>query len=143
MIVGDTLCHRGVNTVLRRCLTHEEAEKVMNDFHSSTCGGHHSGYTMAQIFLRAGYFWLTMFKGCITAVRNCHACQIFDNKTRRPPTPLLPIVSIGPFAKWGIDFMTCNPTLTGGHGYIIVAVDYFTKWPEAMPTLNNTDKMVK
>lgn len=33
--------------------------------------------------------------------------------------------------------MTCNPTSTRGHGYIIVAVDYFTKWAEVMPTLNN------
>eukprot|EP00253_Pinus_taeda_P004230 PITA_04230 len=33
--------------------------------------------------------------------------------------------------------MTCNPTTARGHGYIIVAVDYFTKWAEAMPTLNN------
>eukprot|EP00253_Pinus_taeda_P018309 PITA_18309 len=34
--------------------------------------------------------------------------------------------------------MTCNPTLAEGHGYIIVAVDYFMKWSEAMPTLNNS-----
>ena len=30
--------------------------------------------------------------------------------------------------------MHCRPTLAGGHGHIIVAVDYFTKWVEAMPT---------
>ena len=30
--------------------------------------------------------------------------------------------------------MTCNPVSTGGHKYIIVAMDYFTKWAEAMPT---------
>ena len=36
--------------------------------------------------------------------------------------------------KWGIDYMTCNPTSAGGHKYIIVAVDYFMKWAEAMPT---------
>ena len=30
--------------------------------------------------------------------------------------------------------MHCNPTLARGHGYIIVAIDYFTKWAEAMPT---------
>jgi hypothetical protein len=138
MIVGDTLYRRGVDTVLRRCLTHEEAEKALNDCHSGACGGHQSGYATAQRILRAGYFWPTMFKDCITAVRSCHACQIFDSKTRRPPAPLQPIVVVGPFAKWGIDFMQCNPTSTGGHGYIIVAVDYFTKWAEAMPTLDNT-----
>eukprot|EP00253_Pinus_taeda_P029426 PITA_29426 len=34
--------------------------------------------------------------------------------------------------------MTCNPTSIRGHGYIIVAVDHFTKWVEVMPTLNNS-----
>eukprot|EP00253_Pinus_taeda_P035619 PITA_35619 len=34
--------------------------------------------------------------------------------------------------------MTCNPTSAGGHGFIIVVVDYFTKWAEAMPTLKNS-----
>jgi hypothetical protein len=48
------------------------------------------------------------------------------------------VVSIGSFEKWGIDFMTCHPHLAGGHGYIIVAVDYFTKWVEAMLTFENT-----
>ncbi|WP_409997843.1 integrase catalytic domain-containing protein, partial [Escherichia coli] len=36
--------------------------------------------------------------------------------------------------------MTCHPHLAGGHGYIIVAVDYFTKWAEAMPTFDNTKR---
>eukprot|EP00253_Pinus_taeda_P024678 PITA_24678 len=53
-----------------------------------------------------------------------------------PATPLHPVVTVGPFAKWGIDYVTCNPHSAGGHGYIIVAVDYFTKWAKAMPTLS-------
>eukprot|EP00253_Pinus_taeda_P021675 PITA_21675 len=50
-------------------------------------------------------------------------------------TPLFPVIIIGPFTKWGIDFTTCNLPSTKGHKYIIVAVDYFTKWVEAMPTV--------
>ena len=53
---------------------------------------------------------------------------------RAPPAPLHPIIVVGPFTKWAIDFITCNPHWTGGHVYIILAVDYFTKWAEAMPT---------
>jgi transposase InsO family protein len=34
--------------------------------------------------------------------------------------------------------MTCNPPSNNGHKYIVVAVDYFTKWAKAMPTFNNT-----
>ena len=38
--------------------------------------------------------------------------------------------------------MHCNPTLAGGHGYIIVAMDYFTKWAESMPTYAEDGKTV-
>eukprot|EP00253_Pinus_taeda_P006318 PITA_06318 len=53
------------------------------------------------------------------------------------PAPLFPVVTVGPFTKWGIDFTTCNPPSAANHKYIIVAVDYFTKWAEAMPTYKN------
>jgi hypothetical protein len=36
--------------------------------------------------------------------------------------------------------MTCHPHSVEGHVYIIVVVDYFTKWVEAMPTFNNMGK---
>jgi hypothetical protein len=126
--------------VFRRCLNFEEAERALNDCHSGACGGHMSGYATAHKILRAGYFWPSLFKDCITAVQKCHACQTYNQKIRSHPAPLHPVVSVGPFAKWGIDFMTCHPHSAGGHGYIIVAVDYFTKWAEAMPTFDNTGK---
>jgi transposase InsO family protein len=53
---------------------------------------------------------------------------------RAHPTPMFLVITIGPFTKWGIDYTTCNPPSIRGHRYIIVAVDYFTKWFEAMPT---------
>eukprot|EP00253_Pinus_taeda_P024745 PITA_24745 len=60
---------------------------------------------------------------------------------RAPPAPLHPIIVVGPLAKWGIDFITCNPHLAGGHAYIILVVDYFTKWAEAMPTFSADGKI--
>jgi hypothetical protein len=36
--------------------------------------------------------------------------------------------------------MTCHPHSSGGHGYIIVAIDYFMKWVEAMSTFDNIGK---
>ena len=67
-IIGDTLYRRGADSVFRRCLTHEEAERVLNDCHSGACGSHMSRYATAQKILRAGYFWPSLFKDCITAV---------------------------------------------------------------------------
>ena len=52
-------------------------------------------------------------------------------------TPLHHIITIGPFTKCGVEFMDCNPASAGVHHHIIVAVDYFTKWDEAMPIIKS------
>eukprot|EP00253_Pinus_taeda_P007310 PITA_07310 len=83
-----------------------------------------SGYATAQKILRAGYFWPSILKDCILAVRSCHECQIYQRKMRAPAASLHPVVTVGPFAKWGIDYVTCNPRSVEGHGYIIVALVY-------------------
>ena len=76
-IVGDTLYRVGVDSVLRRCLSMEEAERVLNDCHSGAYGSHMSRYATAQKILCAGYFWSSIFKYCIVAVQKCHSCQVF------------------------------------------------------------------
>ena len=95
-----------------------------------------SGYATAQRILRAGYFLPFIFKDCIVTVHKCHDCQIYQRKLCVPPVPLHLVITVGPFAKWGINFMTCNPHSAGGHAYIIIAVDYFTKWADAIRTLS-------
>ena len=47
------------------------------------------------------------------------------------------IITVDPFTKWGLDFMDCNLASAGGNHHIIVVVDYFTKWDEAMPTIKS------
>ena len=37
--------------------------------------------------------------------------------------------------------MDCNPASVGGHHHIIVAIDYFTKWAEAMPTVKSNSEI--
>ena len=66
---------------------------------------------------------------------------MFTPKKCTHPALLHPVVVVGPFAKWGIDFMHCRLTSVEGHGYIIVVVDYFTTWAEAMPTYAEDGKI--
>ena len=112
--MDNTLNGRGVDSILCRCLTHDEAEVVLNDCHGGACGGHLSGLSTAQKILRVGYFWPSIFKDCVNAIKKCHPCQVFARNMRSRPTPLHPIITTGPFTKWGLDFMDCNPTLAGG-----------------------------
>jgi hypothetical protein len=72
-------------------------------------------------------------------VKLCDKCQLYSHKVREAPALLHPTITVDPFCKWGTDLMTCNPPSNNGHKYIIMAVDYVTKWVEAMPTFNNTN----
>ena len=121
-------------------MTLQEAKKTLNDFHSGACGGHMSGHAISQNLLHANYFWPSIFKYCIITIQKFHNFQIYNHKMQAPLAPLHPIIAVGPFAKWGIDFIAYNPHSARGHGYIILAVDYFTKWAEVMSTYRDDDE---
>ena len=108
---------------------------MLNDFHGGACGGHLFGLSTAQKILRVGYFWPSIFKDCVNVVKKCHPYQVFTCNMHSHPTPLHPIITTSPFTKWWLDFMDCNPALAGVHHHIILVVDYFMKWVEAMPTI--------
>ena len=69
LIIGDNLYRRGVEFVLRQCITHEEAKIFLNDAHSGVCGGHLFGLATTQKILHASYFWPTIFKDCVEAMK--------------------------------------------------------------------------
>ena len=66
---------------------------MLNDCHGGACGGHLFGLATAQKILRAGYFWPSIFKDCIEAVKRCHPCQVFAQNMRSKPALLHPIIS--------------------------------------------------
>jgi hypothetical protein len=134
------LYRQGIDNILHRCLTHREAESILNDCHNGACGGHLSGLATTQKILRAGYFWPSIFKDCIEAVKKCQPFEVFTQKMHLHIAPLPPVITVGPFTKWGVNFMDCNPTSAGGNQHIIMVVDYFTKWAEAMPTVKSDGK---
>ena len=60
-----------------------------------------------------------------------------------PPVPLNVLTSPWPFAMWGIDMIgRIEPTTSNGHRFILVAIDYFTKWVEAASYANVTKQVV-
>jgi hypothetical protein len=55
--------------------------------------------------------------------------------------PLNPILIVEIFDVWGIDFMGPFPN-SFGHLYILVAVDYVSKWVEAIACKTNDHRVV-
>jgi hypothetical protein len=102
-------------------------------------GGHLYGMSTTQKIIQVGYFWPTLFHDYIHEVKWCNKYELYTYKALAPTALLHPVIIDGPFYKWGIDFMMCNHLSNNGKKYIIIAIDYFTKWAKAIPTFNNTN----
>ena len=118
-------------------VTPEKGQEVLEDLHQGLCSSHIGGRALAEKTLRTGYYWPTLKEDALNMVKHCDKCQRFAHLIRRPAQKLTPITSPIPFAKWGMDLLGPYTTAPGGLRYVIVAVDYFTKWVEA-EALKNT-----
>ena len=74
---------------------------------------------------------MSLFKNAYTMCKQCDKCQRQVNIFRRHMMPLNPILVAELFDVWGIDFMGPFPT-SFGYAYILVGVDYVSKWVEAV-----------
>ena len=86
---------------------------------------------------------MTMESDCCVYVKMCHKCQVYIDRIHIPPTPLNMMTSPRPFTMWGIDMIgRIESSASNGHRFILVAIDYFTKWVEAALYKNVTNKVV-
>ena len=68
---------------------------------------------------------------CAAHAWKCHQCQVHEDLKHMPPMPLHTMTSPQPFSTWGIDIIgKIHPTVSNGHEFILIAIDYFTKWVE-------------
>ncbi|WJZ94854.1 hypothetical protein VitviT2T_013679 [Vitis vinifera] len=132
VICGETLYRRSPDGILLLCLDRASADRVMREVHAGVCGPHMGGHMLARKIMRTGYFWLTMETDCCQFVQRCPECQIHGDLIHVPPSELHALTSPWPFSVWGIDIIgKISPKSSSGHEFILVAIDYFTKWVEA------------
>ena len=131
-------CH---DQIIRRCIPYEEVENVLRHCHSSEYGGHFGGTRTAAKVLQSGLYWPTLFKDAHAFVAACDRCQRTGNISRRNEMPLNNILEVEIFDVWGIDFMGPFPS-SYNNRYILVAVDYVSKWVEAIALPTNDAKVV-
>ncbi|KAJ9544519.1 hypothetical protein OSB04_024226 [Centaurea solstitialis] len=96
--------------------------------------------TVAKV-LQSGFYWPTLFRDADTFVRKCDRCQRTGNILRRHEMPLNYILEVELFDMWGIDFMGPFPS-SYSNRYILVAVDYVSKWVEAIASPTNDSRVV-
>ena len=86
----------------------------------------------ARKVLQSGFYWPSLFKDAHTSCRECDKFQRLGKISRCHMMPLNPILVVDLFDVWGIDFIRPFPS-SFGYVYILVGVDYVSKWVEAVP----------
>ncbi|GJW80958.1 reverse transcriptase domain-containing protein, partial [Tanacetum coccineum] len=83
----------------------------------------------------------TIYKDAYELIKSCDACQRQGKISQRDEMPQNAIQVCEIFDVWGIDFM--GPFLSSrGNKYILVAVDYLSKWVEAKALPTNDARVV-
>ncbi|GJZ22906.1 reverse transcriptase domain-containing protein [Tanacetum coccineum] len=126
-----------------RCVGPLQANYVLREIHEGSCSMHAGTRSVVAKALRTGYYWPTMHRDARALIRACQDCQVHKPIPRNPQQKLTPITSLWPFYKWGIDIAGPFSKGPGKVKFLIVAMDYFTKWIEAKPVATITGNQIK
>ncbi|GJT49197.1 reverse transcriptase domain-containing protein [Tanacetum coccineum] len=142
-VINETLYKKSFLGPWLRCVGPLQANYVLREIHEGSCSMHSGPRSVVAKALRSGYYWPTMHMDARNLIRECSDCQVHRPVPRNPQEKLTPITSPWPFYKWGIDIAGPFPEGPGKVKFLIVAMDYFTKWIEAKPVATITGAQVK
>ncbi|GKC37365.1 reverse transcriptase domain-containing protein [Tanacetum coccineum] len=121
--------------MITRCVSGPETRTILDQYHHEPTGGHYGPNVTAKKVLDSGFYWPTIIKEAHTLVQLYEACQKTGNISKRDKMPLNNIQICEIFDIWGIDFVGPFPK-SHKFEYILVVVDYVSKWAyaQALPT---------
>ncbi|XP_063075477.1 uncharacterized protein LOC134465637 [Engraulis encrasicolus] len=114
---------------------------VLNLAHSHPLGAH-LGMEKTKERILQRFYWPGVHKEVENYCRSCPECQ---QKAPKPSyrSPLIPLPIIEtPFERIGLDIVGPLPKSARGHQYILVIVDYATRYPEAIPLRKATSQQI-
>ncbi|KAK8951440.1 hypothetical protein KSP39_PZI003040 [Platanthera zijinensis] len=137
------LYRKTMSGLLARCVSEKEASRVLEEVHSGECGSHSGSRTLEGRVLRQSYFWPALRKDAEEFARRCRKCQEFAPLQLLPAQRLRIITAPWPFAIWGLDLVGPFPQASGQRKFLLVMVDYFSKWLEVKALAKVTSQVVK
>ena len=112
-------------------------QKLLQWAHDHPTAGH-GGQQKTLFRLSTRVFWESMRKDIFTYIKACAACQQFKYNNTPTSSPMQ-IHSVNePWHTIGIDIMGPFPPTTRNKRFLLVVVDYFTRWIEVFALRSTT-----
>ncbi|XP_075507440.1 uncharacterized protein LOC142544265 [Primulina tabacum] len=142
VIIGEVLFRTSFAGPLLRCLSYQEADYVLREVHEGCCGNHLGAYALARKVLLAGYSWPSVLHDAQELVMSCDSCQCHARLHHLPAAMMRAVTAACPFDQWGMDNVGHFPIAHAQKKFLLIAVDYFSKWVEAEPLARITENDV-
>ncbi|KAA3670746.1 uncharacterized protein DEA37_0010397, partial [Paragonimus westermani] len=110
-----------------------KVSKVVREVHVEL---EHASQRRSEAAVRQRFSWPKLHDDVVRNCANRNICAQTEFLTVAPRAPLQTVAKVGPNYRAAIDVMGPLPTSRRGNKYILVIVDYFTKWCEAFPMPN-------
>lgn len=113
-------------------------QEILVSCHDDVTAGH-LGIKRTIDKIRQRYFWPRMFADITRYVMSCPDCQTRKTPPLRPAGLLQPLPPAQrPFQRVGMDFLGPLTSSQDGNKYVVVIIDYHTKWVETVATPDAT-----
>src|SRR6266542_2174090 len=122
-----------------KVLKRNEIEPILSLVHEHLLS-EHFGLEAILTKLKERYYWPKMKDDIKSYIQTCDQCQRREKITDENKLHSIRIKE--PFYQWGIDIVGPLTETLRGNKYIVVAIDYFTKYPEARALANANAKSV-
>ncbi|KAK1424789.1 hypothetical protein QVD17_20127 [Tagetes erecta] len=142
VIEDNVLYKKSYLSPLLRCVGPEQSNYLIREIHEGICGAHAGPRSVVTRLMNLGYYWPTMHKDASEEISKCEGCQLHAPVKTNPKHDLVPVMAAWPFFKWGMDIVGPFLEAAGRVKFLLVAIDYFIKWPEVKPLASITGKQV-
>ncbi|RXN12176.1 Transposon Ty3-I Gag-Pol poly [Labeo rohita] len=114
---------------------------LLQHYHSHPLSGH-CGIYKTYKRLQEVAFWPGMWTDVKHNVRECVKCQTLRHDNRKPAGKLQPITTTKPNEMLGVDIMGPLSRSTQQNEYLLVFVDYYSRWVEFFPMRHATAQSI-
>jgi hypothetical protein len=143
VIIEGELYKYGVYSPLLKCLYRTEGQELMKEIHAGLCGSHIGSRTLLGKVFRQGFYWPKAASDVADLVQKCENFQRCAKDQKQPSSLTQLIQPTWPLQRWGLDLLGPLPSAQGNLKYVVVAVEYFSKWIEAKPLATITSATIQ